>query len=634
MRAPFWSRSSRLRLSVSVLPLIAIAYCPPLLAANPDSAKPSRQAVASAEALLEEALACEIYGLDEEREALLSRAEALAPELPAVKWQRGMLLVDGKWAPAEQVAVAPPTDSLLAQYVAKRDASADTLADQLALAQWCQKQKLLDQERAHLVRVLKHEPNHAQARARLGYVLIEGEWISREEIARALAEEAKAQASIKKHGAGFRSVLSDLTSEHVAVRERALEKVRAIRDPEMIPALERLVAGASEEASFAVLQALAAMPEKEATQSIARFAVLSPDSRRVRDDASDLLKDRKFDHFVPQMVASMRSPVQANYAFERRIDARLVYRQIIYREGAGSAEAVVQDLVYANSQPSLYFNRNGAFLGGADYLGRRLPRAGNDRDDRAVAEAAVHDALYRNALDRYQVAIENADVRELNLRVGEALSTATGESLGPDPQAWWKWWDQYEQLHQAGPKQVAVQYEQSWQSVGRETYPDRVRIADIRQPQDISCFAAGTSVLTNRGEVAIEQMRVGDLVLAQDVETGEIAFKPVLETTVRPPAELLRVEHERGSFRCTGGHPFWVSGEGWVHAKRLKSGTELHTLDGSVRVSDVVPDGEEETYNLIVADFANYFVSDARILSHDNSSRQPTDAVVPGLLQK
>ena len=88
MRAPFWSRSSRFRLSVGALPLIALAFCPPLLAANPDSGKPSKQAVQSAEALLEEALACEIYGLDEKREELLSRAEALEPELPAVKWQR------------------------------------------------------------------------------------------------------------------------------------------------------------------------------------------------------------------------------------------------------------------------------------------------------------------------------------------------------------------------------------------------------------------------------------------------------------------------------------------------------------------------------------------------------------------
>ena len=36
-------------------------------------------------------------------------------------------------------------------------------------------------------------------------------------------------------------------------------------------------------------------------------------------------------------------------------------------------------------------------------------------------------------------------------------------------------------------------------------------------------------------------------------------------------------------------------------------------------------------YNLIVADFDSYFVGDAAILVHDNTPRQPTAAVLPGL---
>ena len=32
-----------------------------------------------------------------------------------------------------------------------------------------------------------------------------------------------------------------------------------------------------------------------------------------------------------------------------------------------------------------------------------------------------------------------------------------------------------------------------------------------------------------------EEIRIGDRVLAQDVETGELAYKPVLQTTIRPP---------------------------------------------------------------------------------------------------
>lgn len=630
MRDPFWTRRLIGRLSVNALSLFAVAFCAPLFAANPDSQKHAKARADAAEALLEEALSCEIYGLRQERSELLAKAEALAPDNPAIKWQRGMILADGRWTPAEEVAVASASDSLLSEYVAKRDASADTLAGNLLLARWCQDNKLLDQERAHLERALKYEPDHAKARLRLGYVRIGDEWMSREDISRALAEEARAQASISKNSAVLRALIEELTDENAAVRERTYLKIQSIRDVGLIPALERLVAGISEEASFAVLNALTSMPEKEATMSLARFAVLSP-SLRTRGEASERLKERDFDQFVPAMIASMRSPVQASYAFERRMDARLVYRETFYREMPRSTKVAVNDLVYANSQPSVFFNRNGTVFS----FGRSGDlRGGNDRDDRAVADAAENDATFRRAIAKCRVAFENAEASDLNARLADALTAATGEQLGTDSQTWWNWWDQYNGLAQTGPKQVDFQYSQSFQSVGKEKFPERERITDIRQPQDISCFAAGTLVLTNRGDVAIEQVRAGDLVVAQDVETGEIAFKPVLETTVRPPAELLRVEHEQGSFRCTGGHPFWVSGEGWVHAKRLTSGVELHSLHGSVRVSDVVSDGSEETYNLIVADFANYFVDEARILSHDNSSRRATDAIVPGLQQE
>lgn len=626
MRAPFWTRSLACRLSINALPLIAVAFCPPLFAANPNSPKTSEEAVRFAEALLEEALACEIYGLGQERDELLAKAEALAPEHPGIKWQRGMVFADGRWTPAEEVAVDSVKRAVVAEYVAKRDAAEDSPEGNLALAQWCQERKLFDQERAHLVRVLKYEPDHARARARLGYVRIDDEWISREEIANAIAEEVKAQASIKKNGVGLQAIVKDLADEHPAIRDRAAAKVSAIRDVDLIPVLERVVAGVSEEASLAAVHALAAMPEKEATLSLARFAVLSP-NYRIRGEASDILKDRPFDQFVPPMIASLRGRVRIEgFSLDRRADARLVYRQVISREGARSSQLAVHDVVYVNSQPSLYRPANT----------RNLSVIGGAQDDRTVAMAAASDSFTRTALAQSGVAIENAHDSGFNSRVSDVLQTVTGEALGPHPRQWWNWWDQYNELLQSVPNQDTLQYTQSLQAIGYERYPDRPRISGIHQAQIpiTSCFAAGTPVLTNRGDVAIEQIRIGDLVLSQDVESGEIAFKPVLETTVRPPAEILRVEHEKGSFRCTGGHPFWVSGEGWVHAKRLKSGMELHSLDGSVRVSDVVSDGEESAYNLIVADFANYFVGKSRILSHDNASRQPTDAVVPGLAQK
>jgi hypothetical protein len=50
-----------------------------------------------------------------------------------------------------------------------------------------------------------------------------------------------------------------------------------------------------------------------------------------------------------------------------------------------------------------------------------------------------------------------------------------------------------------------------------------------------------------------------------------------------------------------------------------------------VEVQSVEPSGEKETYNLVVADFHSYFAGDARVLTHDNTIRKPTNRIVPGL---
>ena len=44
------------------------------------------------------------------------------------------------------------------------------------------------------------------------------------------------------------------------------------------------------------------------------------------------------------------------------------------------------------------------------------------------------------------------------------------------------------------------------------------------------CFVAGTMITTAAGLVAIENISIGDQVLAQNPETGEIGYKEVLDT--------------------------------------------------------------------------------------------------------
>ena len=49
----------------------------------------------------------------------------------------------------------------------------------------------------------------------------------------------------------------------------------------------------------------------------------------------------------------------------------------------------------------------------------------------------------------------------------------------------------------------------------------------------MSCFVAGTLVMTATGLLAIEKIKVGDLVLSADPETIEVQNKPVVDVFTR-----------------------------------------------------------------------------------------------------
>jgi hypothetical protein len=217
---------------------------------------------------------------------------------------------------------------------------------------------------------------------------------------------------------------------------------------------------------------------------------------------------------------------------------------------------------------------------------------------------------------------QNAAAEVRNPYTMAALRIATGKNAGNKPADWWRWWLDHNEIYQYPQKQVV--------STVRNYTPAysgfRVRYS--------SCFVAGTKVWTMDGPMAIEQVKAGECVLAQHPATGELAYKPVVETTVRPTSPVRAIKTSRDTILATRGHPFWVSGVGWRMVKELKAGERLHSMSGPVEILGVEDAGEAECYNLVVADFGNYFVGEGKLLVHDNTIRDVTPALVPGLVVK
>ena len=144
---------------------------------------------------------------------------------------------------------------------------------------------------------------------------------------------------------------------------------------------------------------------------------------------------------------------------------------------------------------------------------------------------------------------------------------------------------------------------------------------------------------TRAGLKPIEDIEVGDEVLAYDEETGEQVYKPVVQLFRNETKEWYHVRVNDEKIICTGGHPFYVLNaeasrksvlyEGtktdtkgkWITAKELKVSDQVLLSDGSCAIIEEIQveklSAPETTYNFEVADYHTYYVSDSKVLVHN-----------------
>jgi hypothetical protein len=118
----------------------------------------------------------------------------------------------------------------------------------------------------------------------------------------------------------------------------------------------------------------------------------------------------------------------------------------------------------------------------------------------------------------------------------------------------------------------------------------------------------------------IEQVEVGDEVLATDPETGETGGRTVVATIAgqgRKDLVELTIDtdgptgDETGTVIATAAHPVWVPGQDrWLDTSDLRPGDELRTRDNTqVTVQATESDSRYQTvHNLTIAGIHTYYV--------------------------
>lgn len=607
--------------------------------------------------LVSEALFHEIYGQDSKRSEFLASALKQVPDYAPALWHSGRVGVRDGWVKYDELPKLAAEDERLTAYRHVRQKYPKTLQGRLALAEWCAKQKLVDQQRAHLTEVLEINPDHQQARRLLGYRLVDGAWLSQQEISQAGIRARQVADALRQWTPRLTQIRKDLRQRSKRQREEATKRLRAIADPAAVPAIELVFCGDNEQAALLGVRTLGQIAAHEAAVALARQAVFSP-WQNVREAAAGKLKTRDRHDYVPPLLSALQSPVQSRAGIYQEPSGRLAYRHILYREGQEHRELAVFDTMYSRSFSSnraggenetaeaaiwrtpVLAARNRLRPGRITGLGRparegesvgTITATSYEWDPLEYRAAVQRDAAVKARLLEMALAQQNAMVQRFNQCVFDVLSVATGAIVLRTPESWWQWWNAYNEVFVPEYKPYRTAYKRD----GRDVLVGeaRTRSYDVVSVNS-SCLAAGTPVWTEWGPTPIDKIRVGDRVLSQNVETGELTYKPVLKTTVRPPARWTKFNAGGDKIVCTGGHPFWICGDGWVMARHLTPGTRFHSVTGTMPVHSVETAGEGRAYNLVVADFHTYFVGDAKILSHDNTIRKPANVLVPGLADR
>ena len=148
------------------------------------------------------------------------------------------------------------------------------------------------------------------------------------------------------------------------------------------------------------------------------------------------------------------------------------------------------------------------------------------------------------------------------------------------------------------------------------------------------CFGAGTLVMTAGGRKPIEDVTVGERVMARDEVSGETELRTVEHVIVRNDREVFELTFADGEQRevisVTSDHRFHTTERGWVVSAELQIGEAIESLDGRRLVFETrsAQARKAPTFNLSVAEDHNYFVGESGLWVHNCTPCGPTSSPV------
>ncbi len=551
----------------------------------------------------------------------------------AARWQAGYVRQGDRWVQYNKIDFPSQYEAVRQEYVEQRGKFWGNDEEHLALARWCAEKGLADQARAHLMTVLLNHPDHPDLRRLLGYQRVGGEWMNAADYAAAERAFAALQTNLQTWGPEVIRIREGLMSGNPLRTQQAKTALSKLTSVDAVSALDAYLLPYNELCARECIDQLAQIEHRESTLSLCRAALYCP-WREIAERAVTELKRRPLDDYVPALLAGARTnhSVAMQLYWQDPLVSRRGFMTLVDVSATSESFTEVNQRVH---RIGLQFIPIPRFPAAVLNIPRVFSRAGtfNGFDSHFQREILQETSFVEivnfrvTTLDSARGMLRGLEAQEeidldYNNRVALLISRMTPGNEFSSIDDLWSWWNQSMEL-----------------GIDRDSKIQRSQVVEVAEDTLAfvigSCFTADTPVWSEYGPRPIASLRVGDRVLSKDVESGELTYRSIVRTTYRETERpLTRLTLAGEPITATGGHLFWVSGTGWVRARDLKPGQLVHTVTGTVRVDAVEEVPTEPTFNLVVDGFHTYFVGDGKALCHDVSLASPTDAVVPGLIER
>lgn len=139
----------------------------------------------------------------------------------------------------------------------------------------------------------------------------------------------------------------------------------------------------------------------------------------------------------------------------------------------------------------------------------------------------------------------------------------------------------------------------------------------------VACFKKNTKVLTNKGYINIQDIKVNDLVVSYNIDSNKNEYSKVIKTFEHKDTKdyLYKIVSNSIVIEATSKHPICINNGKmeYIEAEKIKISDKLVDLDGNKHLVDKIEFNEivDTFYNLEVENNHNYYVTKNNILVHN-----------------